>query len=328
MANNSPLVTIFGGSGFLGRYIARRMAAQGWRVRVAVRRPNEAMFVQTYGDVGQVVPVLANIRDDDSTRAAIQGADAVVNCVGILSQTSRQKFSAVQGEGARRIAKISAQENVSRMVHISSLGADSSSASEYARSKEAGEMAVLTGFNDAVIIRPAIIFGAEDRFFNMFGTMSRYYPVLPMVRPDTKYQPVYVDDVAAAVQNAILGDAKGIYELGGPDVETFRELMQRMLRSVRRKRLLVTLPVWIARINAFFIEMWHKYTLGIVPLVLTRDQIKMMETDNVVSEGAKTLEDLGVHPTSMDAVLDTYLYRFRPQGQFTDLTSSAKNLHG
>ncbi len=326
--NTPPLVTIFGGSGFLGRYIAQRMAHQGWRVRVAVRRPNEAMFVQTYGEVGQVIPIQANIRDDASTRAAIAGADVVVNCVGILSENSRQKFDAVQGDGAARIAKMAAKAGVSKFIHISSIGADADSDSKYLRSKATGEAAVLAAIPDAVILRPSVMFGSEDRFFNKFGTMSRYFPILPIVGADSKFQPVYVDDVAAAAVAAINSDASGIYELGGPDVETFRELMQRMLHVVRRKRFLINLPFKFARINAFFIEMWHKLTLGIVPLVLTRDQVKMLAHDNVVSKGAKTLADLGVDPTAMEAVLDRYLYRFRPQGQYTDLTSSAKNLRG
>ncbi|MCF6306254.1 MAG: complex I NDUFA9 subunit family protein [Rhodobacteraceae bacterium] len=326
--NTPPLVTIFGGSGFLGRYIAQRMAHQGWRVRVAVRRPNEAMFVQTYGQVGQVIPIQANIRDDASTRAAIAGADVVVNCVGILAENSRQKFDSVQGDGAARIAKISAESGISKFIHISSIGADAESDSKYLRSKAAAEAAVSAAIPDAVILRPSVMFGAEDRFFNKFGTMSRYFPILPMVGADSRFQPVYVDDVAAAAVAAINTDASGIYELGGPDVETFRELMQRMLRAVRRKRFLINLPFGIARINAFFIELWRKATLGIVPLVLTRDQVKMLQHDNVVSDDAKTLADLGVDPTAMDAVLDSYLYRFRPQGQYTDLTSSAKNLRG
>lgn len=328
MTNTPPLVTIFGGSGFLGRYVTQRMARAGWRVRVAVRRPNESMFVQTYGEVGQVVAVLANVRDADSTRAALSGADAVINCVGIISESGPQQFNVVHNEAARRIAKLAAQEGVSRLVHVSALGADSSSSSAYARSKAGGEDAVKSAFPGAVILRPSIMFGAEDRFFNKFGTMSRYYPALPYVHGETKLQPVFVDDVAAAVENAVTSDASGIFELGGPDVESFYALLQRLLRVVRRDRWLIKLPLKLASINAFFFELWHKWTLGIIPLVVTRDQIKQLETDSVVAEGAKTLADLGVKATPMDAVLDSYLYCYRPQGQFTDLTSSAKNLHG
>lgn len=326
--SNPPLITIFGGSGFVGRYITQRMAQAGWRVRVAVRRPNEAMHVLPYGEVGQVALVQANVRDTASTRAAIEGADVVVNCVGIIAETSRQKFNDVNCEAAARIARLSAEMGVGKLVHISALAADANSESEYARSKAKGEADVLKNFPDATILRPSIIFGTEDQFFNMFGTMSRYFPVLPIVGADSKMQPVYVDNVAAAAQSAILGEASGVYELGGPDVETMRELMQRLLHVVRRTRFIVNIPFGMARINAFFIEIWHKMSLGIVPLVLTRDQVKLLKVDNVVSEGAQGFDALGVKPTAMEAVLDSYLYRFRPQGQYTDLTESAKNLHG
>lgn len=326
--SNPPLVTIFGGSGFVGRYITQRMALAGWRVRVAVRRPNEAMQVLPYGEVGQVALMQVNVRDPESTRAAIQGADAVVNCVGIIAENSRQKFNEVNCESAGRIARLSAEADVLKLVHLSALAGDAHSSSAYAQSKAGGEADVLRYFPEATILRPSIIFGPEDSFFNMFGTMSRYFPVLPIVGANSKMQPVYVDDVAAAAEAAILGDASGIYELGGPDVETMRALMQRLLHVVRRKRYIVNIPFGMARINAFFIEMWHKVSLGIVPLVLTRDQVKLLKFDNVVHPGAKGLEALGVHPTSMGAVLDSYLYRFRPQGQYTDLTTSAKNLRG
>ena len=326
--SNPPLVTIFGGSGFVGRYIAQRMAKAGWRVRVAVRRPNEAMQVLPYGEVGQVALVQANVRDTASTRAAIEGADAVVNCVGILSEDSRQKYNDLNCEAAARIARLATEEGVSKLVHLSALAADAESESEYAVSKAKGDADVLRQFPAATILRPSIIFGTEDKFFNMFGTMSRYFPILPIVGADSKLQPVYVDDVAAAAEAAILGDASGIYELGGPDVESMRTLIQRMLHVVRRNRFIVNIPFGLARINAFFIEIWHKVSLGIVPLVLTRDQVKLLKTDSVVSDGAQGLADLGVHPTAMEAVLDSYLYRFRPQGQYTDLTTSAKNLRG
>ncbi len=328
MPNSIPLVTIFGGSGFVGRYIARRMARAGWRVRVAVRRPNEAMHVLPYGEVGQITIVQANIRDTDSTRAAIKGADAVVNCVGILAEDSRQKFSEVHGRGASRIARLAAEEGVKKLVHLSSLSADPDAESDYARSKAVGEADVLKNFPDAVILRPSVIFGTEDRFFNLFGTLSRYLPFMPVVGGNTRFQPVYVDDVAAAAEAALLGDARGVYALGGPDVETMTALMQRLLRVVQRKKFLIDIPFGLARINAFFIEMWHKLSLGMVPLVLTRDQVKSLKVDNVVPEGAPGLADLGIKPTSMDAVLEGYLYRFRSQGQFNELTDSAKNLRG
>jgi len=325
---NPPLVTIFGGSGFVGRYISQRMAKAGWRVRVAVRRPNEEMHVLPYGEVGQVALVQANVRDEASTLAAIEGADVVVNCVGIIAETGHQKFDAVNYEAAARIARLSAEAGVGKLVHLSALAADAESESDYARSKAKGDAAVLLHFPSATILRPSVVFGTEDQFFNMFGTMSRYFPILPIVGAESKMQPVFVDDVAAAAEAAILGEAQGVYELGGPDVETMRELMQRLLHVVRRKRFIVNIPFGMARINAFFIEIWHKFSLGIVPLVLTRDQVKLLKGDNVVSDNAQGFGALGIEPTAMEAVLDSYLYRFRPQGQYTDLTESAKNLRG
>jgi len=324
----SKLVTIYGGSGFLGRYIARRMAKQGWRVRVAVRRPNEALFVRPYGAVGQVEPVLCNIRDDASVRLAMSGADAVVNCVGILGEIGKNRFDAVQAEGPARVARIAAEEGVGRVVQISAIGADPQSDSAYARSKAAGEAAVQEAFPGAVILRPSIMFGAEDGFFNRFAAMTRLGPALPMVGADTRFQPVYVDDVARAAVAGVLGEAEpGIYELGGPDVETFRELMQRMLRVIERRRLLINLPFWVARIMAFFFDLGQTLTGGLIEnKLLTRDQVKQLARDNVVSDGARGLGDLGITPTPMSAVLDDYLWRFRPSGQYFTIKASAKNL--
>jgi uncharacterized protein YbjT (DUF2867 family) len=217
----SKLVTIFGGSGFVGRYVARRMAKEGWRVRVAVRRPNEAIFVRPYGTVGQVEPILANIRDDDSVRAAIHGADAVVNCVGILAESGKNTFGLVQHHGAARVARMAAEEGVGTLVHVSAIGADEDSESDYANSKALGEAAVLEAFPRAVILRPSIVFGPEDEFFNRFAQMTRFGPILPVVGADTRFQPVYVDDVAKAAVMGVAGQAApGIYELGGPEVRS------------------------------------------------------------------------------------------------------------
>ena len=225
-----PIVTIFGGSGFIGRQIAQRMARAGWRVRVAVRRPNEANFVRPYGVVGQVEPIQANIRDEASTRAAIAGAAAVVNCVGIMAEAGRQTFEAVVDEAAGRIARISAEEGVARLVHVSAIGADPGSDSLYAAAKGRGEEAVRRAFPDAVLLRPSIVFGSDDSFFNRLGAMARFMPVLPLVGPETRFQPVYVKDVAEAAVAAVTTDASpGVYELGGPEVATFRELMRRLL---------------------------------------------------------------------------------------------------
>lgn len=324
----SRLVTIYGGSGFVGRYIARRMAKEGWRVRVAVRRPNEAIFVRPYGVVGQVEPVFCNIRDDASVRAAMTGADAVVNCVGILNELGRNRFDAVQAEGAGRIARIAAETGVQSLVHVSAIGADAGSASAYARSKAAGEAAVTSAFPDAVILRPSIIFGTEDQFFNRFAAMTRLGPVLPVVGADTRFQPVWVDDVAqAAVLGATGKAAPGVYELGGPEVETFRDLMRRMLGVINRRKLIVNVPFWLARIMGFGFDMGQVLTGGLVEnRMLTRDQVRNLARDNVVAEGAKGFADLGIQPKPMASVLPDYLWRFRPSGQYFMIKASAKNL--
>ncbi|MDA1155289.1 MAG: complex I NDUFA9 subunit family protein [Proteobacteria bacterium] len=323
----SKLVTIFGGSGFVGRYIARRMAQNGWRVRVAVRNTNQAMFVRTYGAVGQVEPVFCNIRDDASVAAVTQGADAVVNCVGVLAELRKNTFAAVQAEGATRIARVAAAMGVARMVQLSAIGASDTSASAYARTKAAGEQGVLDHMPDAMILRPSIIFGAEDQFFNRFAGMTRLGPVLPVIGADTRFQPVYVDDVAAAAVKGVLGEVPGgIYELGGPDVATFRELMQTMLAVVRRRRMILNMPFWAARIMAGGFNILRVVSLGLVTPPVTRDQVANLAVDNVVSDGAKGFADLGITPTAMMAVLPDYLWRFRPSGQYDVIKESAKNL--
>ena len=323
----SKLVTIYGGSGFVGRYIARRMAKQGWRVRVAVRNPNEAMFVKPYGVVGQVEPVFCNIRDDASVRHVMSGADAVVNCVGTFDARGKNNFEAVQNEGATRIARLASEEGVGRLVHISAIGADAESASEYARSKAAGEAGILSNFASAVILRPSIVFGPEDGFFNRFAEMARLGPVLPVVGAETRFQPVFVDDVAAAAEAGILSRAApGIYELGGPETATFRELMTQMLEIIRRRRLILNMPFWFARIMAGLFRVGNILSLGIVKAPITADQVESLKVDNVVADGALGLPDLGITPTSMEAVLPEYLWRFRPSGQYAEIKDSARNL--
>lgn len=324
----SKLVTIYGGSGFVGRYIARRMAQQGWRVRVAVRRPNEALFVKPYGVVGQVEPVFCNIRDDASVRAALMGADAVVNCVGTFDAGGKNNFDAVQTEGAGRIARMAAEQGVARMVHVSALGADAASDSRHLASKAAGEAAVLEHMPGAVILRPSVIFGTEDGFFNRFATMSMMAPVLPIVGGATRFQPVFVDDVAKAAEMGVLGTAAGgVYELGGPDVADFRGLMEVMLKEIRRRRIVLNLPFALARIIASGLSFVQALTLGLVRnTILTPDQVRSLAYDNVVAEGAKSFSDLGIRPTAMETVIPSYLWRFRPSGQYAAIKESAKNL--
>lgn len=323
----SKLVTIYGGSGFLGRYIASRMARAGWRVRVAVRRPNEALFVRTYGVVGQVEPVLCNIRDDMSVAEAMHGAHAVVNCVGTFDKSGRNNFDAVQHLGAERIARLAAAEGVASLVHVSAIGADSKSEVLYARTKGAGEEAVLRHMPKAVILRPSVMFGQEDDFFNRFAGMAVMSPVLPIVGGATRFQPVFVDDVAAAAQIAAEGKAKpGVYELGGPETRTFRELMVTMLGIIQRRRPILNLPFGIARFFAWWFDLWQKLSGGLIKAPLTVDQVKSLAHDNVVAAGAKTFADLGLDRTAMTAVLPTYLYRFRDSGQYAAIKASAKNL--
>ena len=324
----SRLVTIIGGSGFVGRYIARRMAKAGWRVRVAVRRPNEALFVKPYGVPGQVEPVQCNIRDDASVRAVLSGADAVVNCVGILNRSGKNTFDAVQAEGAGRVARIAAELGVAQLVQISAIGATKDSDSDYARSKGEGEAAVLAAFPSAVILRPSVIFGIEDGFFNRFAGMAALSPILPVVGAETRFQPVYVDDVARAAVLAVTGQAApGIYELGGPEVATFRALMAKMLLVIKRRRIVINIPFFVARLMGGVLDLVQTLTLGLVEnKMLTRDQVRNLGRDNVVSAGAKTFADLGIEPTSIDSVLPDYLWRYRPSGQYFAIKESAKNL--
>ncbi len=324
----SKLVTIYGGSGFVGRYVARRMAAQGWRVRVAVRRPNEAMFVKPYGAVGQVEPILCNIRDDASVALAMKGADAVVNCVGVLNELGKNTFDEVQAEGAERIARLAAEQGVARMVHISAIGADAEADSVYSRTKAKGEAAVLAHMPDAVILRPSVIFGTEDQFFNRFAGMARLGPFLPLAGAETRFQPVYVDDVAKAAVLGILGQAEaGIYELGGPEAKSFRELMQQMLGVIHRKRIIIGLPFFAARIMAGVLDIVKFVSFQLFPnTILTRDQLKNLRQDNVVSDGVKSFPDLGIEPATLESVLPDYLWKFRPAGQYDDIQNSAGNL--
>ncbi len=324
----SKLVTIFGGSGFVGRYVAQRMAKEGWRVRVAVRRPNEALFVKPYGAVGQVEPVFCNIRDDASVRGALAGADAVVNCVGTFDRMGANNFDAVQSTAAGRIAQIAAREGVAHLVQISAIGADVNGGSLYARSKGAGEAAVLAAFPGAVILRPSVIFGTEDGFFNRFAGMARLGPVLPLVGGNTRFQPVHVGDVAQAAVKGVLGTAPaGIYELGGPEVDTLSGLVHRMLGVIRRRRLVINLPFFVGKIMGAVLDFASAVTLGLISnKILTRDQVDSLKSDNVVAHGARTLAALGIEATAMGAVIPEYLWRFRPSGQYAAIKESAKNL--
>lgn len=312
----TPIVTIIGGSGFVGRYIAQSMARRGWRVRVGCRRPNEALFVKPYGAVGQVEPIQCNVRDEASMRRVIAGSDAVVYAVGVLFETGKNSFAATQAEGPALAARLAAEEGVGRFVLISAIGADAQSGSDYARTKAEGEAAVLAAIPTAAILRPSIIFGSEDQFFNRFAAMARLSPVVPLIGAETRFQPVWVQDVATAAAKIAAGEVEtGLYELGGPRVYSFRRLIEMMLGVVRRRRLIVSIPFFIARIQGSMLSL-----LPNPPL--TADQVKLLERDNVVSDGALGFAELGIVPEAPEAIIESYLYPYRPYGQYTALTES------
>jgi uncharacterized protein YbjT (DUF2867 family) len=314
-ANVERLVTIFGGSGFLGRNIVRVLCKRGYRIRVAVRRPDLAFHLQPLGRVGQIHAVQANLRYPASVQAAARGAHVVINLVGILFERGKQRFAAVQAEGPGIVAEAAAAAGAS-MIHVSALGADPGSPALYARTKAAGEQAVWAAMPAATIFRPSIVFGPEDDFFNKFAAMARLSPVLPLIGGGhTRFQPVFVGDVAEAITRVADGAVKGglTYELGGPDVRTFRQLMEFILATIERRRLLVPLPFALAQFQAWFLQFMPK------PLV-TPDQIRLLGRDNVVSDEARregrTLKDLGIEPHSIAAIVPSYLWRFRKTGQF------------
>jgi NADH dehydrogenase len=309
------LVAVFGGSGFLGRHVVRALAKRGYRVRVAVRRPELAGYLQPMGRVGQIHAVQANLRYPDSITAAVRDADAVINLVGILFERGRQRFDAVMTAGAQSVAR-AAQAVSAPLIHVSAIGADEKSASRYARAKAQGERLVLAAHETAIIVRPSIVFGPEDDFFNRFAALARIAPALPLVGGGvTRMQPVFAGNVAEAIARAVDGDLRAglIYELGGPDVRTFKELMQFVLATIQRRRLLVPVPFALMKLQAMMLQFLPKPPI-------TPDQVELLKRDNVVSEDAKrdrrTLEGIGVAPESIEAIVPSYLWRFRKTGQF------------
>jgi NADH dehydrogenase len=315
------IVTVFGGSGFVGRHVIRALAGKGLRVRNAVRRPDLAGHLQPLGSVGQVHSVQANIRDTRSVREAMEGAYAVVNLAGVLYESGRQSFEAVHVDGARRIAEAADAAGVTHLVQMSAIGADAQSPSAYGRTKAAGEEAVLSSFRGATVLRPSIVFGPEDSFFNRFAAMARISPFLPLIGGGaTRFQPVFAGDVGDAVAKAVCGEIQpAVYELGGPEVKTFRELMEFVLKVTDRKRALLPIPFAAARLQASVLQMLPK------PL-LTVDQVHLLETDNVVSDAAqaqgRTLEGIGIRPSAIETIVPAYLYSYRRAGQFTDVHAS------
>lgn len=317
------LATVFGGSGFVGRNVVRELAKRGWRVRVAVRRPHHAQFLRPMGAVGQIQLVQANVRDAASARSAADGADAVVNCVGILFETGRQRFASVQADGAARLAEAAADAGAASLIHVSAIGANADSDSAYARTKGLAEANVRRAFLSATILRPSIVFGPEDQFFNRFADMARFSPALPLIGGgETRFQPVYVDDVADAVCAAIeRAEAKGrTFELGGPRVYTFKELLRLMLKETRQKRFFAPVPFAVAPLVGLAGEV-----AGVLPFLdppITRDQIKLLKSDNVVGASGEadvgSIRDLGVEPTALEAIVPSYLARYRKYGQFNE----------
>ncbi len=322
------LVTVFGGSGFLGRHVVRALTKRGYRVLVAVRRPELAGHLQPLGVVGQVHVVQANLRYPESVAHAVAKADHVINLVGILQEQGRQSFGTLQADGPRFIAEAAARD--ARIIHVSAIGADLASESLYARSKAEGEVALHKARADATVFRPSLLFGPGDSFFNRFAGLARTLPVLPLAGADTRFQPVYAGDVAEAIARAVDGAVPGgrIYELGGPEVRTLRELVEYVLAVTERRRAILPLPWSVARAQGSLMGFLDRMTLGLLPddFVITRDQVTLLERDNVVSAEARadgrTLEGLGIMPTAFEAIVPSYLVRFRKTGQF-DLKRTA-----
>ena len=317
------MVTVYGGSGFVGRNVVRVLAQQGYRIRIAVRRPHLAGHLQPLGDVGQIHTIQANLRDRASVERAAIGADAIINLVGILTETGKQRFETIQHFGARTVAEAAKKEGITRLIQMSALGADPRSKSHYARSKARGEMDVRNQIESAIILRPSIIFGPEDDFFNRFAAMAAISPVLPLIGGGrTRFQPVYVGDVAQAVAAALAGRAGpgATYELGGPQIYSFRELLEMVLAYTDRKRFLLPLPTLIAKLLALL----AKPLPG--PPPITIDQINLLKTDNVVSAEAikagRTLEGLGLTPQRVEAIVHAYLEQYRRRGQFANTIRS------
>ena len=307
------LVTIFGGGGFVGTTLVQHLAKTGVRVRVAVRHPNSAMHLKPLGDVGQVQVVQANIRDEKSVRAAVKGADAVVNLVGILHESGKQKFNSVQAIGAAIVARTAAAEGVSKLVHMSALGADADSNSKYASSKARGEEAVRHYFPSATILRPSVIFGPGDDFFNRFAALASRFPVMPVIFGDSKFQPVYVGDVAEVIVRAVSDAALAgkTLELGGPKVYSMREILELVCKESRNDIPLIDVPAPAAWVMGFF--------LGMLPSpMVTIDQLRLLQKDNVVSDGAEGLASLGIAGTPVEAIIPSYMMHWRPKGQFAD----------
>lgn len=315
----SPKVTIFGGSGFLGRYLVYLFSKEGWEVKVAVRSPKDAGFLKVYGVEGQISLLKVNILNEKEVEHAVDGSNVVVNCIGILEETRGiQTFNLLHNKFPGMLAEISKALSVKRFVQVSSLGADENSISRYARSKREGEKKILEKFPNAVVLRPSVIFGAEDAFFNRFAKLSIISPIIPIVGGETKFQPVYVMDVARAVIKSATDESlAGLYELGGPDILSFDELISLMLKIINRRRLVVNFPFRVAFLEAFGLELIRKASFNLIPSIITIDQVRQLHYDNVVREKSLGMESFGIKATSLEVVLPQYLWRYRKGGKFS-----------
>ena len=324
MSEAAPgLITVFGGSGFVGSQVVQDLARRGWRIRVACRRPDRAWKLQTSGHVGQIQAVRCDASDPAEVEAALRGADAAINLIGVLYEAGARSFQAMHVDAARNIAVGCAAGRVGRLVHVSAIGANPESESKYACTKAAGEMAVREAKPDAVVIRPSIVFGAGDSFLNRFAAMASMSPALPLIGGGkTRFQPVYVGDVAEAIARAVERSdaASRTFELGGPEVLTFKEVLELILRETRRRNGLIPLPFFAARGIGSLAQLTG--VVGITP-VLTRDQVVQLETDNVVADGAEGLAELGIEPTGVEAIAPSYLWRYRRGGQFSERPATA-----
>jgi uncharacterized protein YbjT (DUF2867 family) len=321
---DNALVSVFGASGFVGRHVVRALASHGWRIRAVCRRPNLANYLQPAGHVGQIQLFRGNVNEDDDVTRALEGATAAVNLAGVLYGHGEQSLEAVNAIAPQRIGRAARKAGLSAVVHISAIGADSNAASSYAQAKGRGEKNLREEFSEAVILRPSLTFGPEDRFFNKFAWLARVSPALPLIGGGhTQFQPVYAADIGAAIIRGLEDEAtRGkTYELGGPAIYSFRELLQFILHETGRKRLLVPWPYFLATMNAFFLQM-PSLILPFEPL-LTMDQVCLLRTDNIVSEGALTFADLGISPNSVEAIVPDYLWRFRAKGQFGSAISAS-----
>ena len=321
----SPNVTIFGGTGFLGRYIVNRLSKLGYIINIVTRTPNEAIYLKTSGNVGQVKLTEGSFSNLNNFTSLFKTSDIIINCVGILNEEGDQTFKKLHSDIPEKLAILAKKSGVKKFIHISSIGANPNSDSKYSKSKGIAEVKILKAFPEAIILRPSIVFGSEDQFFNLFSQISCISPILPIVGGKTKFQPVYVDDIAKMVAGVLQMKAPNlkkiytIYELGGPEIISFHSLMVKMLSIIYRKKLIINLPFWLAKAMCPIILILYKLSFKKIPLLITEDSIKQLKNDNIVSKEYLSFQDLEIKPKSLDLILPSYLKRYRPRGNFSDL---------